>query len=888
MDAKLSKGYEPKEVEEKWYRVWEESGFFHGDEGSSKPHYSIVIPPPNVTGVLHMGHALNNTLQDVLARWKRMTGHEVLWMPGTDHAGIATQNVVEKQLAAAGLDRHELGREAFVERVWQWRSESGGQIINQLKRLGASCDWERERFTMDEGLSTSVREVFVRLYEDGLIYRANRLINWCPRCHTALSDLEVEHEDKKGHLWHLRYPVQGTDRVLVVATTRPETMLGDTAVAVNPEDERYADLIGKSVLLPLVNRVIPIVADSYVDKEFGSGAVKITPAHDFNDFELGKRHDLELVNIFDPSAVVNENGGPYQGLDRYEARKRVVADLEAAGLVEKVDDYANAVGECYRCRTVIEPYMSKQWYVNVQPLAREAIAAVQDGRTRIIPQQWEKTYYEWMFNIQDWCISRQIWWGHRIPAWYCEVCGEITVARSDATVCVHCGSMELRQETDVLDTWFSSALWPFSTMGWPEQTPTLAKFYPTSCLVTGFDILFFWVARMMMMGLKFMGEVPFKEVYIHALVRDAQGQKMSKSKGNVIDPLTVIEEYGTDAFRFTLTAFAAMGRDIKLSTDRIAGYRNFANKLWNASRFALMNLEEFTPPSTDPSTLPLSLADQWILTRLSATAAEVNQALADYKFNDAANTLYAFTWHEFCDWYIELSKDALYGDEAEAKACTQTVVFTVLEALLRLLHPLMPFITEEIWQALPGERPAVSLMAADYPQPADFPVFAEGSARMEAVMEIIRAIRNIRGEMDVPPGKQIGAVLDCRSEAAVAIVQAGETYLRVLARVGDLAYGVGIARPEQAATQVAGEVEILLPLSGMINLEEEEKRLQKEIAKVEKDVAMFAKKLSNEAFVAKAPPEVLEKDRGKLREAEEKLQILQQSLSRILGLRQGG
>lgn len=888
MDAKLSKGYEPKEVEEKWYRIWEESGCFHGDEASAKPHYSIVIPPPNVTGVLHMGHALNNTLQDVLVRWKRMSGHEVLWMPGTDHAGIATQNVVEKQLAAAGLDRHQLGREDFIERVWQWRSESGGQIINQLKRLGASCDWERERFTMDEGLSAAVREVFVKLYEDGLIYRANRLINWCPRCHTALSDLEVEHEDKKGHLWHLRYPVQGTDRVLVVATTRPETMLGDTAVAVNPEDERYADLIGKNVLLPLMGREIPIVADDYVDKEFGSGAVKITPAHDFNDFELGKRHDLELVNIFDPSGVVNENGGPYQGLERYEARKRVVADLEAAGLLEKVEDYANAVGECYRCRTVIEPYMSKQWYVNVQPLAKEAIAAVQDGRTRIIPQQWEKTYYEWMFNIQDWCISRQIWWGHRIPAWFCDRCDQISVSRDDLTACAHCGSGAIHQETDVLDTWFSSALWPFSTMGWPEQTETLKKFYPTSCLVTGFDILFFWVARMMMMGLKFMGEVPFREVYIHALVRDAQGQKMSKSKGNVIDPLTVIEEYGTDAFRFTLTAFAAMGRDIKLSTERIAGYRNFANKLWNASRFALMNLEEFTPPATDLARLPLSLADQWILTRLSATAAEVNQALVDYKFNDAANTLYAFTWHEVCDWYIELSKEALYGGDAEAKACTQIVLFTVLEALLRLLHPLMPFITEEIWQALPGERPAASLMAADYPRAEDFPVFAEGSAQMEAVMEIIRAIRNIRGEMDVPPGKQISAVLDCRSQDAVAIVQSGETYLRSLARLGDLIYGVGIARPEQAATQVAGEVEILLPLAGMINLEEEEKRLQKEIAKVEKDVAMFAKKLSNEAFVAKAPPEVLEKDRGKLREAEDKLQILQQSLGRILALSSAG
>ena len=885
MEPKLAKGYEPHEVEARWYETWEKGGLFHADENSPKTHYSIVIPPPNVTGVLHMGHALNNTLQDILVRWKRMRGHEVLWMPGTDHAGIATQNVVEKQLAAEGKDRHELGREKFVERVWQWRSESGGQIINQLKRLGAACDWQRERFTMDEGLSSAVREVFVRLYEEGLIYRDNRLINWCPRCHTALSDLEVEHDEKQGNLWHLRYPVKGEARFLVVATTRPETMLGDTAVAVHPEDERYADLIGKSVILPLLGREIPVIADEYVDKEFGTGVVKITPAHDFNDFEVGRRHDLEFINVLDNSGFINENGGPYQGLERYAARKKVVEDLDALGLLEKVDAHANAVGECYRCKTIIEPYMSLQWYVKVGPLAEEAIKAVQDGRTRIVPAQWEKTYYEWMFNIKDWCISRQIWWGHRIPAWYCDDCGAITVSRADATACEKCGSTRLRQDTDVLDTWFSSALWPFSTMGWPQQTETLSKFYPTSCLVTGFDILFFWVARMMMMGLKFMGEVPFREVYIHALVRDAQGQKMSKSKGNVIDPLSVIDEYGTDAFRFTLAAFAAQGRDIKLSTERIAGYKAFANKLWNAARFALMNLEEFEPASVDLRQLDLSLADRWILARLAEAARETNAALDDYKFNDAAGTLYSFTWHEFCDWYIELVKGDLYGADPVVKSRAQAVLYTVLEQLLRLLHPLMPFVTEEIWQALPGSRPVSSIMLADYPDGSGLPVDADGARRMELIMEVVKAIRNIRGEMDVPPGRQIAAVLDCRSESSAAILRAGEGYVRALARVGELTCGVGVARPEQAATQVAGDVEILLPLAGLIDVDAEESRLVKEIAKVEKDVELFEKKLGNEAFVAKAPPQVLEKDRGKLAEAREKLGILQQSLQKIQSLK---
>jgi valyl-tRNA synthetase len=885
MKTELSKGYEPEQVEKKWFDVWETRGDFRADENSSKPHYSIVIPPPNVTGVLHMGHALNNTLQDILCRWKRMSGYEVLWMPGTDHAGIATQNVVEKQLATENKDRHELGREAFIDRVWKWREESGGQIINQLKRLGASCDWERERFTMDEGLSKAVREVFVSLYDEGLIYRDNRLINWCPRCHTALSDLEVEHDDKRGNLWHLRYPVQGTDEYIIVATTRPETMLGDTAVAVHPEDERYKNLIGKSILLPLMDREIPIIADEYVDMEFGSGAVKITPAHDFNDFEIGKRHNLEFINVLDESGMINDNGGSYAGMDRNAARTKVVADLQSLDLLEKIDDYTNAVGECYRCRTTIEPYMSKQWYVAVKPLAEEAIKAVETGETKIVPKQWEKTYYEWMYNIQDWCVSRQIWWGHRIPAWFCDDCGEITVSREDVSVCKHCQSTNLRQETDVLDTWFSSALWPFSTMGWPEQTETLQKFYPTSCLVTGFDILFFWVARMMMMGTKFMKKVPFKEVYIHALVRDAHGQKMSKSKGNVIDPLTIVDEYGADAFRYTLCAFAAMGRDIKLSTERIGGYRNFVNKLWNASRFTLMNLEDFVPAENSLINLPLSQADQWIMNRYAVAAEEVNKALGDYKFNDAASILYSFTWHEFCDWYIELSKENLYGDNDSVRKATQTVLFTVLEGLLRMLHPILPFVTEEIWHALPGEREADSIMQMAYPTTALIATDEDVVADMERVMDVIRAIRNVRGELDVPPGKKIKVVLDCKSNSVEQSILAGQAYIHSLARVEELVVGVAVERPKQASTQVAGEVEVLIPLADLINVAEEEARLKKEIEKVQKDVSFFEKKLSNEKFVANAPPQVLEKDRAKLSAATEKREILQQSLEKILALK---
>ena len=885
MSMSLPKAYDPAQIEQKWFDIWEQRGDFCAHDDSLRPAYSIVIPPPNVTGVLHMGHALNNSLQDILCRWKRMCGYEVLWMPGTDHAGIATQNVVEKQLTAEGLDRHELGREAFVERVWQWRQTSGGQIINQLKRLGASCDWQRERFTMDEGLSRAVREVFVRLYQEGLIYRDNRLINWCPRCHTALSDLEVEHDDKKGHLWHLRYPVIGSDLHLVVATTRPETMLGDSAVAVAADDERYRDLIGKTVMLPLVNREIPIIADEYVDKEFGSGAVKMTPAHDFNDFAVGKRHDLEFINVLDESGCINENGGAYQGLPTAEARKQVVADLDALGLLAKVEDYTHAVGECYRCHAVIEPYMSKQWYVAVKPLAEQAIAAVENGQTAIIPRQWEKTYFEWMYNIQDWCISRQIWWGHRIPAWFCSHCDQISVSLDDISACQHCGSTAVVQETDVLDTWFSSALWPFSTMGWPDKTPALEKFYPTSCLVTGFDILFFWVARMMMMGLRFMDEVPFKEVYIHALVRDAQGQKMSKSKGNVIDPLVVIDEYGADAFRFTLCAFAAMGRDIRLSTDRISGYRHFVNKLWNASRFALLNLEDFDPATIDFSAAALAPAEQWILHRFDQTATQMNQALADYKFNEAASMLYTFTWHEFCDWYVELSKQPLNGDDLLARQQTQMVLFTVLEGLLRLAHPILPFVTEEIWQALPGERPNQSIMMAAFPRGSVVATDAGAVAQMEMIMAIVSAIRNVRGELDLPPGQKIRVLLDCKDASTVQLIRAGEAAIGSLARVEDLVIGVAIERPEDVATQVAGNVEVLIPLSGLIDLEEEATRLKKEIEKIQKDVDFFTRKLGNEKFVQNAPPEVLEKDRAKLSAAQQKCEILTQGLEKIVALR---
>jgi valyl-tRNA synthetase len=659
-NKQFDKGYEPHEVEKRWYEYWEKEQLFAAKDQSPQASYSIVIPPPNVTGVLHMGHALNNTMQDILCRYRRLRGDNVLWMPGTDHAGIATQNVVEKKLAQDGTDRHQLGRDKFIEAVWQWREKYGSAIINQLKRLGASCDWKRERFTMDEGLSLAVRRVFVQLYDEGLIYRGNYIINWCHRCHTALADLEVEHEDHDGNLYHIRYPYPDGSGGIVVATTRPETMLGDSAVAVHPEDERYQNIGADTVILPLMNREIPIIRDSYVDMSFGTGGLKITPAHDPNDFEIGARHNLANIKVISDNGDMTAEAGSYEGLDRFECRNAVVKDLEQQGLLIKIESYQHSVGHCYRCKTVVEPNLSKQWFVRVKPLAEEAIAAVQSGKTRIIPDMWNNTYYDWMNNIRDWCVSRQIWWGHQIPAWTCGDCGEITVAMEAPQACQGCDSHNLVQETDVLDTWFSSALWPFSTMGWPEETPLLKTFYPTSVLVTGFDILFFWVARMMMMGIHFMKDVPFKDVYVHALVRDEDGKKMSKSKGNVIDPLDVIERYGTDAFRFTLAAFAAQGRDIKMSEKRVDGYRHFINKLWNATRFALMHLDHGYPDSALQS---LSLPDKWILSRLQQTTADVTAALDSYRFNEAAGTIYNFVWHEFCDWYLEAIKPALYENE---------------------------------------------------------------------------------------------------------------------------------------------------------------------------------------------------------------------------------
>ncbi len=878
--------YDPHAFEEKWYRWWEEKKFFHADPASPKPPFSIVIPPPNVTGSLHMGHALNNTLQDVLVRYKRMDGYEACWVPGTDHAGIATQNVVERMLAEEGKTRQDLGREAFIERVWKWRKESGGTILRQLKRLGASCDWDRERFTMDEGLSRAVREVFCRLYEEGLIYRGDYIINWCPRCHTALSDLEVEHEEAAGRLWHIRYPAKDGGEGVVVATTRPETMLGDTAVAVHPEDERYKALVGKTLVLPIVGREIPVIADPAVDPEFGTGAVKVTPAHDPNDFAMGERHGLARVQVIGEDGTMTAEAGAYAGLDRYECRKRLVADLEAQGFLVKTDEHRHAVGHCYRCRTVIEPLVSRQWFVKIKPLAEKAIAAVREGRTRIVPPQWEKTYFHWMENIRDWCISRQIWWGHRIPAFTCQACGELTVARTDPEACPRCGATDLAQEEDVLDTWFSSALWPFSTLGWPEETPELAKFYPTSVLVTGFDILFFWVARMMMMGLWFRGDVPFHDVYIHALVRDEKGQKMSKSRGNVIDPLEVIDRFGADPFRFTLVAFAAQGRDIRLSVDRIEGYQRFANKVWNAVRFTLMNLEDFDPSAPAVPFAERLPQDRWILTRLREAVAEVRANLDAYEFDKAAGSVYQFLWHELCDWYIEMAKGPLYGrGDARARLGTQQTLVEAFDTVLRLLHPFMPFVTEELWQKLPwpayrGERPE-SVMTAAFPRPEALPEDAEARDRIERVKEVVSAIRNIRGEMNVPPSRKVEAWVRGADEA-LDVVRAEAATVRALAGLERLeVLEAGAARPAQSAAAVAAGLEIYVPLAGVVDLAAEEKRLEKEISRLDQDLGRVRKKLANPNFTGKAPAEVVEKERAKEAELAEKLEKLRANLERI-------
>ncbi len=883
----LDKGYEPREVEKRWYAYWEEEKLFAGKEKSDRKSFSIVIPPPNVTGVLHMGHALNNVLQDILCRYRRTRGDNVLWMPGTDHAGIATQNVVEKHLASEGKDRHQLGREQFIETVWQWREKYGGAIINQLKRLGASCDWDRERFTMDEGLSRAVRKVFVDLYDQGLIYQGNYIINWCVRCHTALADLEVEHEELDGHLYYILYPFPDGHGGITVATTRPETMLGDTAVAIHPDDERYGDLTAHTVILPLMQKEIPIIQDAYVDASFGTGGLKVTPAHDPNDFEIGRRHDLPVVKVIGDDGFMTAEAGRFTGLERFECRKAVVEALSASGLLQKIENHPHGVGHCYRCGTVVEPNLSKQWFVKAKPLADKAADAVRKGRTKIVPETWENTYFDWLDNIRDWCISRQIWWGHQIPAWTCGECEQITVATATPTVCPECGSRHLVQETDVLDTWFSSALWPFSTMGWPDDTELLKTFYPTSVLITAFDILFFWVARMMMMGIHFMGEAPFEDVYIHAIVRDEEGKKMSKSKGNVIDPLLVMDRYGTDAFRFTLAAFAAQGRDVKMSERRVEGYRHFINKLWNAARFSLMNLGETAPAVPDAPAEGFSLPDRWILSRLRRVMQTEQEALDAYRFNDAASALYQFIWHEFCDWYLEAVKPTLYGEKGEAeKAAALYVLWRTLKDALILLHPFIPFVTEEIWHKLPGTEG--SIMTARFP--ADDPTQPtlrqdpDAEAHMALVMDVITGVRNIRGEMNIAPSVALAATIQSPDDKTRQLLTAHREIIVNLARLSQFEITLPGEHPASAAAAVIEGATIFVSLEGIIDFGKEIERLEKEIGKLQKELKGISKKLSNEDFLDKAPEAVIQKAKDRHESLAEKSQKLQTNLDRIRSL----
>jgi valyl-tRNA synthetase len=875
----LEKRYEPKEIEKKWYDFWIRNDYFKADSVSEKPSYCIVIPPPNVTGSLHIGHALDITLQDIMTRWKRMSGFNTLWLPGTDHAGIATQNVVEKDLVNHGIDRHSLGREKFIEKVWEWKKLYGSTIINQLKTIGASCDWSRERFTLDDGLSRAVREVFVRLYDEGLIYRGEYLINWCPRCHTALSDLEVEHEDRHGKLWYLKYNLIDAHEHITVATTRPETYLGDTAVAVNPEDERYREMIGRKVLLPIINREVPVIADEFVDSTFGTGAVKVTPAHDPNDFEMGKRHDLPFINIMTGDGKMSEEAGPYAGLDRFECRKKVLSDLEKIDHIENIKDHDHAIGHCYRCKTVVEPYLSKQWFVKIKTLAEEAIRAVRDGQVKIIPSGWENSYFDWMENIRDWCISRQIWWGHRIPVWYCEKCDEVIVSRETPTEC-KCGSTDLRQDEDVLDTWFSSALWPFSTLGWPDDTDDLKTFYPTSVLITGFDILFFWVARMIMMGQKFMNDHPFDHVYIHALIRDAEGLKMSKSKGNVVDPLQMTEAYGTDAVRFTLAAYAAQGRDIKFNEKRVEGYRLFLNKIWNVARFISMNVKDGETLVSVQELEGMSLADRWMLSRLSSVCEEVNKSLEEYRFNDAASDLYQFVWHELCDWYVEMIKPELYGENEKSKKAALSTLVHVYEAALSLLHPFMPFITEEIWQQLPAIKETDSICIRSYPVAADGIQDREAEEKMSIIMDAVTGIRSIRGELNISPSLELKAMIRPMDNSG-DILRENILYIEKLARAREIEISCDLQAPGKSASDVRSSMEIFVPLKGLIDIDAELERLGKEGKKAEKEVVFFEKKLMNKNFIDKAPQAVVEETKAKFNEYKDKIKAIQGNIEKL-------
>ncbi len=873
----LPKRFEPTQAESRWYEAWRERGLFHPSADDPRERFSMVIPPPNVTGSLHLGHALNNTLQDVLARHKRMQDLATLWLPGTDHAGIATQVVVERQLAQKKKTRHDIGREAFVEEVWRWKEHSGARIIEQLKALGASCDWERERFTMDEGLSRAVREAFARLHREGLIYRDRALVNWCPRCMTVLSDLESPHKSSAGRLYSIRYAFAEGDGGIEIATTRPETLLGDTAVAVHPEDERYNAAVGKRLRLPLLDREIPIVADDFVDREFGSGAVKITPGHDPNDFECAKRQELPAINILEPNGTLNENAGPYAGLRVADARARVVADLEAQGLLLGSKPHDHEVPHCDRCDTVVEPLLSEQWFMRMKELAKPAIAAVREGRIRFHPPNWEKTYFHWLENIRDWTLSRQLWWGHRIPAWRCAACEAWTVSAEDPTRCESCGSAELRQEDDVLDTWFSSGLWPFSTLGWPDDTPDLRAFYPTSVLSTGFDIIFFWVARMIMLGLHFMDEVPFRDIYIHPLIRDAEGKKMSKSKGNVIDPIEVMSVHGTDALRYTLTSLSAQGRDIKLGESQLDGGRAFVTKLWNAARFALMNLEGYD--SNEPAP-PGSLYERWIQSRLELALRESGEQLDAYRFNDAANTLYRFVWGELCDWYIELAKQSLQGDNPDARRATQHTLVAVLSGALQALHPIMPFVTEEIFKALPRDDDRMLLERRYTELRERFPRLSQGLEgdefeEMENFAEIVSRVRQVRGELGLPPRMPIHVTFP---NSAQTLVESHAVAISALCRTDELRFSDEPAPPEAAVTQAAG-FSIRVELEDPRFLKEEVRRLQKVAATLEKDLAFVAKKLNNPKFVERAKPEIVEGEQEKHADLETELSGVRERLA---------
>ena len=856
----LAKIYDPSQVEDKLYKNWMEKGYFHAVPNKDQKPFTIVIPPPNITGQLHMGHALDNTLQDILIRWKRMQGFSALWLPGTDHASIATEAKIVEAMAKEGLTKDMLGREKFIERAWEWKKVYGGRIVEQLKKLGSSCDWERERFTMDEGLSEAVREVFLRLYKKGLIYRGERIINWCPRCNTSISDAEVEYEEKEGSFWYIRYPVKDSGEFIVVATTRPETMLGDTAVAVNPNDPRYSHLVGKTVVLPLMNREIPVIADDYVDKEFGTGAVKITPAHDPNDFEVGLRHNLPQIRVMDDNANMNEYAGQYKGLDRYEARKRIIEDLKNLGLLLKTEAHSHNVGTCYRCSTVIEPIMSNQWFVSMKPLAEPALKVVRDGTIKFVPERFSKIYFNWMENIHDWCISRQLWWGHRIPAYYCLNCGNTMVDREMPDICPNCGSSRIEQDPDTLDTWFSSALWPFSTLGWPKNTEDLQYYYPTDVLVTGYDIIFFWVARMIFSGVEQMGREPFKYVFIHGIVRDPQGRKMSKSLGNGIDPLEVIAQYGTDALRFALTIGNSPGNDLRFSTEKVESSRNFANKIWNASRFVLMNFDE-DMDLTKADSNKFTAADKWILSRLNTVTREMTENLDRFETGVALQKIYEFIWEEFCDWYIELVKPRLYDREDETRLEAQYVLNHVLGNSMKLLHPYMPFITEEIYLHLMNSDE--SIMISNWPEYRLDYNFPEDEKKMALVMEAIKSIRNIRVEMNVPLSRKTKIVFVAGPEQSAVLKDAGRFFER-LAGASEITVQddkTGIS-PDAVAAIVAG-TEIYIPLEELIDIEKEIERLGKDKANLEKELERVDSKLGNAGFVAKAPEKVIAEERAK-------------------------